>query len=1000
VIAEEEIMTVETLTSTSKGMTRRSFLKWGTSAGAGLAAGSLFFVPSKSHAATYGNPIPPETDASVTIKYTVCQMCNSNCGLRVKINDVGRLIKVDGNPYHPNNTDTPLDYSTDPASPAGRAAVGRCCAKAQAAIETLYSPYRLKHPLKRVGRRGEGKWKRISWDEALSEIAAKLGAIRDLSTPMDPAAPELGPKANGLTFSGGRNQQPEFSDRFFEKCFGTINKRHDHTSICETSHHVAHAYLLDKSKNHLKPDINNCEYLIYFGTNPFEAAFPMVAIARKTQNMRTRQGNPGTMVVVDPRLSRTAGKADIWFPIKPGTDAALALAMGRRILDQQTYNANFLSFTSTAHAKNNGETIGSDATWLVNLNTRAFLTPAEAGVTAAAGSHVVIRQGGATSGDATADARGNDTEVQGELFVNATVNGIPVKSTLQLYRENCEAHTIAEWAAICGLDENQIIAVADSFTSHGRKAAATLYRGVCQHTNGTYASMAVIALNWLIGNLNYKGGLAGGGGGYHHMGEGAAGTLYDLKASSVRDAVSATGVDFCRIGKKYETSTEYANKPPGAKYPATRPWFPFAKNFNFQELFPSIGAQYPYPCQALITYWHAGIYSIPGHRQIAKEVLTDENKLPFFVAIDTEFGETSSLADILLPDVPFLEKFNAPGVAPTILTKVSGIRQPIVGFINGTPVHELPSMPAKATHRSIYPDCRMLEDILIEIGKAMGLPGFGANAFPDGYDFGGAGSGDLALDSAWDWYKRLYSNIAGDAGALVPGATELDKINYILARGGVMAAASTAYDSGNPDLLKSRFDKSEVHFYVEDFATGTDSMTGQKFQGSPNYEAIKTALDNPLGDNAGYPLKLLTYKPAWHAQGRTIINDTLRALQKENFVEISATDASTRGIVTGDLARLSSPSAPEGIVGRALVVEGMRPGVVAVAHSFGHWEMSSRPHTVNGASTGADAGRGAGIQANVVMENDPDLGKSVCLQDKIGGSASFYDSRVQVEKVS
>ncbi len=992
-------MTVELLTSTSKSMTRRSFLKWGTSAGAGLAASSLFFVPSKSHAATYGTPIPVETDATVTIKYSVCLMCHSNCGIRVKINDVGRVIKIDGNPYHPNGTDSPLPYDTNPHSQNARNAAGCVCAKSQSAIETLYNPYRLKHPLKRVGRRGEGKWKRISWNQAISEIAAKLAPIRDLSTPMDPAAPELGPKANGLVFTGGRNQhgQKEFTDRFFAKCFGTINKRHDHTSICETSHHVAFAYMLDKDKNHLKPDLENCEYVIYFGTNPFEAGFPMVPFARKTQNMRTRAGNPGTMVVVDPRLSRAAGKANIWLPIKPGTDGALALAIGRRILDQQTYNANFLSLTSTAHAKNNGETISSDATWLVNLNTGAFLTLAEAGVTAAAGSHVVIRQGGATSGDATADARANDTEAQGELFVDALVNGIPVKSALQLYREQCETHTIAEWAAICGLDESQIIAVADGYTSHGRRAAAEFYRGACQHTNGTYASMAIIALNWLIGNVNWKGGMASGGSHYHEMGEGKPGTPYDLR-SSVANGVSASGIEITRAGTKYESSSEYASKPPGSQYPATRPWFPFAKYGNYQELIPSIGARYPYPCQALILYWNNAAYSAPAHRDIAKQVLTDEEKLPFFVAIDVDFGETSSLADILLPDVTFLEQWMTPHVAPTMLTTISGVRQPVVGAINGIPVHELQGMPEKAVYRGLYPDCRQMIDMLIEIGKAMGLPGVGANAFPGTLAFGNGN--DTSLDSAWDWYKRMISNLAGEAGSLVPGSDELEKIDYVLARGGIFAPVSGAYDSVNPDHLAKKFDKGELHFYVEDFGKAFDSMTGQRLSGTPIHEAIKTVLDRPILDDPDFPLILVTYKPAWHAQARTIVNNHLLALMPENYVEISAQDASDRGIVTGDMVCVRSITNPRTVTGRALVVEGMRPGVVAMAHSFGHWEMSSRSHAVNGLPTDFDSRRGNGIQANVVMENDPDLDNSVCLQDKIGGSASFYDSRIQVEKIS
>jgi anaerobic selenocysteine-containing dehydrogenase len=75
------------------------------------------------------------------------------------------------------------------------------------------------------------------------------------------------------------------------------------------------------------------------------------------------------------------------------------------------------------------------------------------------------------------------------------------------------------------------------------------------------------------------------------------------------------------------------------------------------------------------------------------------------------------------------------------------------------------------------------------------------------------------------------------------------------------------------------------------------------------------------------------------------------------------------------------------------------PGVVAVSHHFGHWEMSSRAHQVNGVNTAYDASRGAGLNANRVMRSDPGF-PNVTLQDRVGGSASFYDTRVEVQKVA
>ena len=95
----------------------------------------------------------------------MCQLCSTICGIVGHVKD-GRIIKIEGNPNDPNSR-------------------GRICARGQAGLNHQYHPERLLYPLKRVGARGEGKWKRISWDEALDEISTKLKAIRDSGKPED-----------------------------------------------------------------------------------------------------------------------------------------------------------------------------------------------------------------------------------------------------------------------------------------------------------------------------------------------------------------------------------------------------------------------------------------------------------------------------------------------------------------------------------------------------------------------------------------------------------------------------------------------------------------------------------------------------------------------------------------------------------------------------------------------------------------------------------------------
>ena len=93
----------------------------------------------------------------------MCQLCSSVCGIMGYVKD-GRVVKIEGNPNDPNSR-------------------GHLCARGHAGLNHLYHPERLLYPLRRVGKRGEGKWKRISWDEALDEIAAKLKTIRESGKP-------------------------------------------------------------------------------------------------------------------------------------------------------------------------------------------------------------------------------------------------------------------------------------------------------------------------------------------------------------------------------------------------------------------------------------------------------------------------------------------------------------------------------------------------------------------------------------------------------------------------------------------------------------------------------------------------------------------------------------------------------------------------------------------------------------------------------------------------
>jgi len=917
-----------------------------------LATGGCMNESAKPASWITGAPDPDPVKATQVVR-TVCLGCHSACGLQVKVQD-GMAVKIDGNPYHPNTHEPHLAYDTDPGDAAK--VNGTVCAKGGATIQTMYNPHRLQHPLKRVGPRGSGRWKTITWDQAYDEISNGgdlfgegqvdgLKAIRNFD-PIDPNAPELGPKANQLVFMPGRIEhgRKEFTDRWMSGSFGTINKRIDHTSICEVSHHIG-LDLCFKGKHHIKPDIMNAEYIIFFGTTPYEANFPMQALARKLNFFRERGG---TLVMVDPRFSNSAAKAARWIPILPGTDAAFALGMMRWLMEHDRVDLKYLACPNQKAAQEaGGHLTWSDAALLVREDNRKLHRD---------GEQLLVMVDGTLSPAEQAK--------QADLLVDTVIDGVRVQSVYKLLRDRVMERSIAEYAAICGIEAKRIEQEADDFSSHSRRAIADFYRGSVQHTNGTYTARTLGVLNFLIGNVSWKGGCEASGGGHWHEMGGKPATPYKLAdhKAFLPGAVKAGGIPIDRHKENYEKSTEFAKNG----YPARRPWFPFGKDHVYQEVFPSIAARYPYPVKCLITYWNNVVYSAPAGVQLIKAV-QDPKVLPLFVAIDMVMGETSSLADYILPCRHYLEDYGTPHVAPTILTATSGLRQPVM--------------------ESVFKDSKMVEQIFIDLALRMKLPGYGKDGLGPGRD----------LNVPWDWYQRLVANIAyGDKeGDAVPGATEAEKVQYVVARGGRFEGYEKAYHG---PYTKHAY-KGPVFIYNEKLATTKESMTGRYFDGLPFYEPIRDIIGRPIEAMADkYPFHIITYHPVYHAQARTAASLWLMEVTPEECVQINAGDAAKLNIKHGDLVRVVSSSRPEGVQGKAWVTEGMRPGIIAIPHSLGHWQYSSKAFELDGKTSASAPWIGRGCSANPVMMVDPYL-KDVCLQDPIGGSSSFFDSRVAVAKV-
>jgi len=311
---------------------RRAFVRW--AAAAGVATVATTQIPrfatlgSKEHAlvafdagkGTWGR------DAGQWIP-SCCNMCGGQSGVLAHVVN-GVVDKIEPNHWNPNNySNISSDFFDGYTEQLGCKEGGAICPKGNASIAQLYDPDRVSRPLKRtnpdksVG--ADPGWREISWDQALDEIAAKLGALRD-----------AGEAHKLLWFSEDHSFTHPQQD--FCKLFGTPNYS-NHSNLCDVARKASFKAVIGDERP--LADFLQSKYILLFGWNP-TSAIKWVYLPR----ILTRGIERGArLVVVDPYLSDTAAKAHEWVPIRPSTDGALALAMGHVIIRDGLYDKDFVA---------------------------------------------------------------------------------------------------------------------------------------------------------------------------------------------------------------------------------------------------------------------------------------------------------------------------------------------------------------------------------------------------------------------------------------------------------------------------------------------------------------------------------------------------------------------------------------------------------------------------------------------------------------------------------
>ena len=233
---------------------------------------------------------------------TYCGLCHPRCGLQLEIEN-GRAVKVSGDPEHPISR-------------------GRTCGRGRLMLDHVYHPDRINYPLKRKGERGAGQWERLTWEQALDEVTAKLHALRE----------EYG--AETLAFTHGTKRTYHWDERRFHNLFGTPNICGANNVCMCPSQAVEYATYGGFTWG----DVMRTKCIVLWGHAPSQSdpilLYPMILQAKK---------NGAQLIVVDPRRIAEAEKADMWLPIRPGTDVALMLGWLRIIIEEEFFDRDFVS---------------------------------------------------------------------------------------------------------------------------------------------------------------------------------------------------------------------------------------------------------------------------------------------------------------------------------------------------------------------------------------------------------------------------------------------------------------------------------------------------------------------------------------------------------------------------------------------------------------------------------------------------------------------------------
>jgi anaerobic selenocysteine-containing dehydrogenase len=904
-------------------------------------------------------------------KTSTCYMCACRCGIKVHLRD-GRIRYIEGNRDHPVNK-------------------GVLCAKGSAGIMNHYSPARLTTPLLRVGERGAAQFKEIGWDEALALATKWLGDIRK----SDPRK---------LAFFTGRDQSQALTGWWAQQ-FGTPNYA-AHGGFCSVNMAAAGLYSIGGSFWEFgEPDWERTRYLLMFGVAEDHDSNPIKIGLGKLKGRPAHE--QAKFVSVNPVRTGYSAIADEWIGIRPGSDGLFVLALVHELLKADKIDLDFLVRYSNAPwlvihdpggprdglfaRDGEGRPLCWDQTTGAAANALApDVAPALIGDFALSDG-ATVRPAFQSMAERYMDGRYGPEAAAAETGIPAeTIRRIAAELAHAAFEQQIEIRQ--SWTDWAGRVHDRFI---------GRPVSMHAMRGISAHSNGFNTCRAIHLLQMLLGSIDVPGGWRykppfprpcpppirpGGKPGQVAADTPLQGPPLGFPMGPEDLLIEADGTPR-RIDKAFSWEA------------------PLSAHGLMHMVIANAHAGDPYPIDTLFLYmanmgWNSAMNTAGTMRMLTdKDPATGAYRIPRFIYADAYFSETVAYADLILPDTTYLERHDCISLMDRPICDADGaadaIRQPVV----------------KADR-----DVRPFQDVLIDLGARLGLPGLanadGSPRYPGFYP-------DYMVNHE---RKPGIGMLAGWRGAdgrqHGKGAPNPKQLERYIANGCFwrheLAENQRFYRHANADYLQwaARFgliDRPEqvvLQIYSEPLQKFRLAAEGYGPLPAPaqHRERLKAHFDPlpiwyPPFEAAAiaareFPLHAVTQRPMamYHSWGSQ--NAWLRQIHGHNRLFIHRATAEKLDLADDDWAWVVSHHGR--IKAQVKAMEGVNPDTVwtwnAIGKRRGAWNLAPD----------ANEGRKGFLLNHLISELLPAQadGHRYSNSDPVTGQAAWYDLRVRIEKAA